>query len=47
MDKAQRLAKLLPNGRGVWIPIDHGASDYPNPGLADLDGLIRALVDAV
>ena len=46
MDKAQRLAKLLPNGRGVWIPIDHGASDYPNPGLADLDGLIRALVDA-
>jgi len=44
MDKAQRLARLLPNNRGVWIPIDHGASDYPNPGLEDLDGLIRQLI---
>ena len=46
MDKAQRLATLLPNGRGVWIPIDHGASDYPNPGLEDLEGLIQSLIDA-
>ena len=46
MDKAQRLATLLPNGRGVWIPIDHGASDYPNPGLEDLEGLIQSLVNA-
>ena len=46
MDKAQRLATLLPNGRGVWIPIDHGASEYPNPGLEDLEGLIQSLVAA-
>lgn len=46
MDKAQRLAALLPNGRGVWIPIDHGASDYPNPGLEDVEGLILSLIDA-
>jgi len=46
MDKAQRLASILPNGRGVWIPIDHGASDYPNAGLEDLEGLIQGLVNA-
>jgi len=46
VDKAQRLARLLPNGRGVWIPIDHGASDYPNPGLEDLENLIQSLIDA-
>ena len=44
MDKASRLATLLPNNRGVWIPIDHGASDYPNPGLEDVEGLIRQLI---
>lgn len=46
MNKDQRLATLLPNGRGVWIPIDHGASDYPNPGLEDLEGLIQSLINA-
>ena len=46
MDKAERLRQLLPNQRGVWIPIDHGASDYPSPGLESLDVLISALVDA-
>ena len=46
MDKAERLATLLPDGRGVWIPIDHGASGYPNPGLEDLEGLIQSLIDA-
>ena len=46
MDKSERLNRLLPNQRGVWIPIDHGASDYPAPGLEDIEGLVRSLVDA-
>ena len=46
MDKAQRLEKLLPQGRGVWIPIDHGASDFPIPGLSDTEAVIRSLVNA-
>jgi DhnA family fructose-bisphosphate aldolase class Ia len=46
MDKAQRLNTILPKGRGVWIPIDHGASDFPNPGLHDLKHLITQLIEA-
>jgi DhnA family fructose-bisphosphate aldolase class Ia len=46
MDKASRLEKILPNGKGLWIPIDHGLSDYPNPGLEDTEALIRELVEA-
>ena len=26
--KTSRLERLLPGGKGVWIPIDHGASDF-------------------
>ena len=37
---------LLPNGRGVWIPIDHGASDFPVAGLTDTEQTIRSLVRA-
>ncbi len=46
MNKAERLDKLLPNGKGVWIPIDHGMSDYPTEGLEDTERLIRDLVSA-
>jgi|TARA_B110000495_G_C22980504_1_gene576304 DhnA family fructose-bisphosphate aldolase class Ia len=46
MDKATRLDSLLPNGRGVWIPIDHGASDFPVDGLTDTEHVIRSLVRA-
>ena len=46
MDKMKRLEAILPHGRGVWIPIDHGASDFPNEGLHDLHSLIQALIDA-
>ena len=46
MDKASRLNSLLPNGRGVWIPIDHGASDFPIDGLVDTEHVIRSLVRA-
>jgi DhnA family fructose-bisphosphate aldolase class Ia len=37
---------LLPNGKGVWIPIDHGVSDYPVEGLEDLDDLIAKISHA-
>jgi len=46
MNKADRLNQLLPSGRGVWIPIDHGASDFPIPGLTDTEGVIKSLVAA-
>jgi len=46
MGKKERLDALLPNGKGVWIPIDHGASEYPNQGLEDLETLIKALIEA-
>ena len=46
MDKASRLERILPNGRGVWIPIDHGASDFPVDGLTDTGHVIQALVRA-
>lgn len=46
MDKASRLDSLLPNGRGVWIPIDHGASDFPVEGLTDTEHVIQCLVRA-
>ena len=36
---------LLPNGRGVWVPIDHGVSDYPSKGLENLENLISQLVE--
>ena len=44
--KTSRLERLLPGGKGVWIPIDHGASDFPCPGLEDLEQTIRGLVEA-
>ena len=37
---------ILPGGKGVWIPIDHGVSDYPVEGLEDLDSLIKTLAES-
>ena len=37
---------LLPKGKGVWIPIDHGVSDFPVNGLENLDQLIEAIAHA-
>ena len=37
---------LLPKGKGVWIPIDHGVSDFPVNGLENLDQLIEAISHA-
>jgi len=28
-----RLARILPGGKGVWIPMDHGFGEYPEAGL--------------
>ncbi len=35
---------ILPEGRGVWVPIDHGVSDYPAKGLENLEETIAAVV---
>ncbi len=40
------IESLLPNGKGVWIPIDHGVSDYPVVGLENLDDLIASISHA-
>ena len=37
---------LLPKGKGVWIPIDHGVSDFPVNGLENLDQLIEKISHA-
>ncbi len=49
---AERMERLLPTGRGVWIPIDHSVSDWPVPGLEGVGDLVAELtrgrgVDAI
>ena len=39
-----RLERLLPNGRGVWIPMDHGLSGYPEDGLDRLDSVVDSII---
>ena len=41
-DQSTRLGELLPDGRGVWIAIDHSVSS-PLSGLIDIGGLVDAL----
>ena len=45
-DLANRLERLLPNGRGVWIPMDHGLSGYPEKGLDRMDSVIDSVINA-
>ena len=40
---AERLARLMPDGKAVWVPIDHGVSSWPVAGLSDLDSLVHDL----
>jgi DhnA family fructose-bisphosphate aldolase class Ia len=40
------IESLLPDGKGVWIPIDHGISDYPVKGLENLEDLIQSISHA-
>ena len=39
-----RLAKILPNGRGVWIPMDHGISAYPEKGLENMNHVVSSCI---
>jgi len=43
-DLNNRLQRLLPNGRGVWIPMDHGLSGYPENGLDRMDSVIDSVI---
>ncbi len=44
MGKQEILSEILPNGRGVWVPIDHGVTDFPNQGLEDIESTINSLI---
>ena len=46
MSKQDFMQKILPNGRGVWIPIDHGVSDFPVEGLVEIESTIKSLTSA-
>ena len=43
-DLSSRLERLLPNGRGVWIPMDHGLSGYPEDGLDRMDSVVDSII---
>ena len=40
------LERLLPAGKGVWIPMDHGASSYPEVGLDNIEHIINEVINA-
>ena len=44
MGKQEILSEILPNGRGVWVPIDHGVTDFPSRGLEDIESTINSLI---
>jgi len=46
MGKDKLLEKLFPNGRALFIPIDHAATSFPEKGLEDLSKLIPKLSTA-
>ena len=39
-----RLARILPGGKGVWVPMDHGISGYPEKGLECMDDVISSCI---
>ena len=41
-----RLDIILPGGKGVWIPLDHGISQYPEEGLENMNKIIEQLIDS-
>ncbi len=41
---SDRLGKILPGGKGVWIPMDHGASSFPVRGLEETDSAVDAVI---
>ena len=42
---ANHLETLLPGGRGVWVPMDHAASSFPEHGLMDSDSAVDAAIE--
>ena len=40
----ERLERLLPGGKGVWIPMDHGASSFPVDGLTDTEFVVDSVI---
>ncbi|HJM44845.1 MAG TPA: 2-amino-3,7-dideoxy-D-threo-hept-6-ulosonate synthase [Candidatus Poseidoniaceae archaeon] len=46
MGKEKRLEKLLPNGKAMFIPIDHAMSSFPEKGLGNLSQLLPQLSSA-
>ena len=45
-DVNDALSSLLPGGRGVWVPMDHGLSSYPVQGLNDIDSAVDDCISA-
>jgi len=41
-----RLDRILPGGKGVWVPLDHGISQYPEEGLENMDKIIEQLINS-
>ena len=41
----ERLERLLPGGKGVWVPMDHGATRYPEAGIEDTDAAVDSAID--
>lgn len=41
-----RLSKLMPDGKAVWVPIDHPVSDYPVKGLKNIKAAVKHLSEA-
>ena len=46
-----RLEAILPGGKGVWVPMDHSSSAFPEKGLEDsnlsVDAAIEGGADAI
>jgi len=40
-----RLARILPGGKGVWIPMDHGVGEYPEAGLERMDSTVDSVIE--
>ena len=46
MGKDRRLEKLLPNGKGFFVPIDHAITSFPEKGLGNLSELLPKIYSA-
>ena len=39
------LESLLPGGKGVWVPMDHGLTSFPVKGIERIDGAIDDCIE--